>query len=57
MPIEEIIKRESKPLFKIFLRRIGFKNHAEYVALFGADQSKREEAVRWFLKTYPNLSK
>ena len=57
MPIEEIIKRESKPLFKIFLRRIGFKNHAEYVALFGADQSKREETVRWFLKTYNNLSK
>ena len=57
MPIEELIKWESKSLFKLFLRRIGFKSHAEYVALFGADLQKREETVKRFLETYPNLSK
>ena len=53
---KELAKRELKPLFKIFLRRIGFKNYDEYIELFGDDIEKRKECVRWFLKTYPNLS-
>ncbi|MBO7693673.1 MAG: hypothetical protein J6T10_13725 [Methanobrevibacter sp.] len=57
MTLKEIEKRENKPLFKIFLRRIGFKNFDEYFDFFGNDIDKRSEAVRRFLKTYPNLSK
>lgn len=52
---EELAKWELKPLFKIFLRRIWFKNYDEYIELFGDDIDKRKECVRWFLKTYPNL--
>jgi len=50
-----IRKIEKEPLFKIFLRRIWFKNYDEYIQLFGDDDSKREEACRRFLKTYPNF--
>lgn len=55
MPLE-ISKRELKPLFKIFLKRIWFKNFDEYIELFGDDIQKRTETVEWFLETYPNLS-
>lgn len=55
MTVEELEKRESASLFKIFLRRIWFKNHADYMNLFGDDIEKRREAVRRFRKTYPNF--
>lgn len=48
-------KLEKKPLFKLFLRRIGFKNFDEYMKLFGDNIEKRIECVQWFLQTYPNL--
>jgi len=44
---------EKHPLFKIFLRRIWFKNYDEYIELFGDDDAKREETIRRFKKTYP----
>ena len=53
MPIEWITERETQPLFKIFLKRIGFKNYDEYIELFGDDLEKRKETVRRFKKTYP----
>lgn len=55
MPIEWITEYEIKPLFKLFLRRIWFKNYDEYLKLFGDDLEKRRETVRRFKKTYPNL--
>jgi len=55
MPVKELEKREETSLFKIFLRRIWFKNHADYMNLFGNDVEKRNEAVRRFRKTYPNF--
>lgn len=55
MPIEWITERETQPLFKIFLRRIWFKNFDEYLKLFGDDIEKRKETVRRFRKTYPNF--
>lgn len=54
MPLE-FTKRELKPLFKMFLKRIGFKNYDEYIDLFGDDIEKRKETVERFLQTYPNL--
>lgn len=56
MPIEWITERETQPLFKIFLKRIGFKNFDEYIELFGDDIEKRKETVRRFKKTYPNFT-
>lgn len=56
MPIEWITEYELEPLFKIFLKRIGFKNYDEYIELFGDDIEKRKETVRRFKKTYPNFS-
>jgi hypothetical protein len=47
--------REKEPLFKIFLRRIGFKNFDDYMKLFGNDYEKREETVEWFKETYPDF--
>lgn len=47
-------KIESDPLFKLFLRRIWFKNYDEYFKLFWDDDEKRDECIKWFLKTYPN---
>lgn len=55
MTDKELREYEEAPLFKIFLRRIWFKNHTEYMELFGKDIDKRREAVRWFRKTYPNF--
>lgn len=55
MTIEEIVAIETKPLFKRFLRRIGFKNYDDYLALFGNDYEKREETVNRFKETYSNL--
>ena len=56
MPLEWITEYEMEPLFKIFLRRIWFKNYDEYIELFGDDIEKRKETVRRFKKTYPNFS-
>ena len=56
MPIEWITERETQPLFKIFLRRIGFKNFDDYLELFGDDIEKRKETVRRFRKEYPKLT-
>lgn len=56
MPIEWITEREIKPLFKIFLRRIWFKNYDEYLELFGSNIEKRRETVQRFRETYPNLT-
>ena len=56
MPIEWITERETKPLFKIFLRRIWFKNYDEYLELFWNNIEKRRETVRRFRKTYPNIT-
>jgi hypothetical protein len=47
--------REKEPLFKIFLRRIGFKNFDDYMKLFWNDYEKREETVEWFKETYPDF--
>ena len=55
MPIEWITEYEMQPLFKIFLKRIGFKNYDEYIELFGDDIEKRKETVRRFKKTYPDF--
>jgi len=55
MPLEWITEYELEPLFKIFLKRIGFKNYDEYIELFGDDIEKRKETVRRFKKTYPNF--
>ena len=55
MTIEEIVAIETKPLFKMFLRRIWFKNYDEYIELFWKDYQKREEAVNRFKETYSNL--
>ena len=55
MTEKELKEYEETPLFKIFLRRIWFKNHAEYMEFFGNDLDKRNEAVRRFRKTYPNF--
>lgn len=55
MPIEWITEYETQPLFKIFLKRIWFKNFDEYIELFWDDLEKRKEAVRRFKKTYPNF--
>lgn len=43
---------EKKPLFKVFLYRIGFHNYAEYLKLFGEDIEKRKIAAQRFLETY-----
>jgi hypothetical protein len=51
----QITKREKEPLFKIFLRRIGFKNFDDYMKLFWNDYEKREETVEWFKETYPDF--
>ena len=56
MPLEWITEYEMELLFKIFLKRIGFKNYDEYIELFGDDIEKRKETVRRFKKTYPNFS-
>ena len=48
MTHEQIIKIESEPLFKLFLRRIWFKSTQEYYDLFGEDWEKRETAVNRF---------
>ena len=56
MPIEWVSEFECQPLFKIFLRRIWFKNYDEYIELFGDDIEKRKETVRRFRKTYPRFS-
>lgn len=55
MTEKELEQREKEPLFKIFLKRIWFKNHAEYMEFFWNDIDKRNEAVRRFRKTYPNF--
>jgi hypothetical protein len=51
----QITKREKEPLFKIFLRRIGFKNFNDYWKLFWNDYEKREKTVEWFKETYPDF--
>lgn len=48
MTHEQIKAIESKPLFKIWLRRIGFKSTQEYYDLFGDNREKRETAVKRF---------
>jgi len=53
---KKFAKREKEPLFKLFLRRIGFKNFDEYMKLFGDNIEKRIDCVQWFLQTYPNLA-
>lgn len=55
MPLEWITEYENTSLFKIFLRRIWFKNYDDYINLFGDDIEKRKETVRRFRKTYPNF--
>lgn len=45
-------KIEQRPLFKVFLYRIGFHNYAEYIKLFWEDEEKRKIAVKRFLETY-----
>ena len=55
MTIEQIEKIESRPLFKIFLKRIWFKSFDEYMNLFWNNKEKREEAVNRFLETYSNF--
>lgn len=56
MPLEWITEYETQPLFKIFLKRIWFKNFDEYIELFWDDLEKRKETVRRFQKTYPNFT-
>lgn len=43
---------EKRPLFKVFLYRIGFHNYAEYLKLFWEDIEKRKIAAQRFLETY-----
>ena len=43
---------EKRPLFKVFLYRIGFHNYAEYIKLFWEDIEKRKIAAQRFLDTY-----
>lgn len=45
-------KIEQRPLFKVFLYRIGFHNYAEYMKLFWEDIEKRKIAAQRFLETY-----
>ena len=45
-------KIEQRPLFKVFLYRIGFHNYAEYIKLFWEDIEKRKIAAQRFLDTY-----
>lgn len=50
---EQVIEKiESKPLFRLFLHRIGFKNYEEYMELFGDNWKKRKTAAERFLETY-----
>lgn len=56
MKIIEIEKIEKTPLFKLFLKRIWFKNYMEYFTFFWDDIKKREECARRFKKTYPNFT-
>lgn len=51
MTHEQIIKIESEPLFKIWLRRVGFKSTQEYFDLFGDDREQREIAVKRYKLT------
>ena len=57
MSKELIEKIESKPWFHLFIRRVGCKNFAEYMELFGDDMEKRQTACEWFIETYPNQAK
>jgi hypothetical protein len=49
MTHEEIIKIESEPLFKLWLRRVWFKSTQDYYDLFGENWEKRETAVNRYL--------
>lgn len=50
---EQVIEKiESKPLFRLFLHRIGFKNYEEYMELFWDNWKKRKTAAERFLETY-----
>ena len=55
MTIEEILEQESRPLFRVFLRKIWFRNYDDYINLFGDDIAKREETVLRFLDNLPYL--
>ena len=52
MTEKTIEKIEKKPLFRLFLHRIGFRNYEEYMQLFGDNWKKRKTAAERFLETY-----